>query len=45
MNEVTFKGRKFVCTLPVVKIGERFNVIANRGYIEGTLRNVENGIV
>lgn len=30
MNSVTFKGRKFVCTLPVLKVGERFNVIGKK---------------
>lgn len=42
MLKTKFKGRKMVSTIPVLKVGERYNVIAGSGYLEGTLRSLEN---
>jgi amidohydrolase len=39
-----FKNRKFVSTLPVFQVGERYNVIASTGTIQGTLRSFEEGL-
>lgn len=39
-----FHGRNYVCTIPVLKGGERFNVIADKVILEGTLRSLEEGL-
>lgn len=44
MNEVTFKDRNYVCTLPVLKGGDRYNVIAHESYMEGTMRSLEKNL-
>jgi len=33
-----------VCTIPVLKGGERFNVIADKAILSGTLRSLEEGL-
>ncbi len=38
-----FKDRKIVSTLPILRGGERFNVIPSECIISGTLRNLEEG--
>jgi len=36
------EGRNFVCTLPVLHVGETQNVIAERAVLEGLLRSFDN---
>lgn len=39
-----YKNRKCVINIPVLKAGDRFNVIANTCHMEGTLRTLETTI-
>jgi metal-dependent amidase/aminoacylase/carboxypeptidase family protein len=38
------KEGKFVCTLPILKVGERFNVISDTCFISGSIRSFEEGL-
>jgi len=40
-NLQKLKPGKFVCTLPIFKSGERFNVIADSAFISGSIRSFE----
>ena len=38
------KKGKFVCTLPIFKAGERFNVISESCFVSGSIRSFEEGL-
>ena len=42
--ELSTKGHNFVCTLPVIKGGERYNVFSENCILQGTIRSFEKGL-